>query len=397
MPTKQTVFSGIQPSGMLHIGNYLGAIKQWLVLQKNHDCIFCIVDYHAITTPYEPKEMPNRIFDAALDYIAAGLDPKKSIIFVQSHVPEHTELAWLLNTITPFGELSRMTQWKEKSNSTDESAAKFLLKRLSEYLNAEPETIKKIRTWERALSKATNKDKNERPPLIDLSNEIKFYDKSLIRDLELHRLREVNAGLLNYPILMAADILLYKTHLVPVGDDQQQHVELTRIIARKFNHQFGETFIMPKAQLSESKRIMSLADPAKKMSKSLGPKHYLALTDTPDAIRQKIKSAVTDVGANENEMSPGVKNLFLLLHEFGSAADNKKFESAYADKTIRYSELKETLAEAVVKKLQPFQKKRAELAEDPKAIWKTLADGAKKARPIARHTLAEVKRKMGLL
>lgn len=327
MVKKQIVFSGIQPSGMLHIGNYLGAIKQWLALQKSHNCIFCIVDYHAITTPYEPKDMQNRILDAALDYMAAGLDPNKSTIFVQSHVPEHVELAWLLNTIVPIGELERMTQYKEKS--------------------------------------------------------------------ELQHSH--NAGLLNYPILMAADILLYKTDIVPVGEDQQQHVELTRIIARKFNHLFGETFIMPKAQLSESKRIMSLADPAKKMSKSLGPKHYLALTDSPDVIRQKIKSAVTDVGANDNDMSPGLKNLFVLFDEFGATADIKKFRSAYADKTIRYSELKESLAGAVVKKLQPFQKKRAELAKDPKAVWKTLRAGAVKARPMAEKTLAEVKQKMGLL
>ena len=327
MVKKQTVFSGIKPSGAIHLGNYLGAITQWLELQENNHCIFCIVDYHAITVAYDPKIMRERIFDAALDYLAAGLDPNKSIIFLQSDVPEHTELAWLLETITPVGELERMTQYKDKSKTQ----------------------------------------------------------------------KSVQAGLLNYPVLMAADILLYQTDVVPVGEDQQQHVELTRIIARKFNNAFGPTFVMPKAQLTETRRIMSLTDPTKKMGKEFGQKHSVILTDTPDVIRQKIKSAVTDVGANENEMSPGVKNLILLLHEFGTAMEYKKYETAYNNKTIRYSELKETLAEAVVNKLQPFQKKRAELAQDPKAVWKTLADGAKKARPIARYTLAEVKRKMGLL
>lgn len=323
---KRTVFSGIQPSGTIHLGNYLAAIKQWLKLQKTQSCIFCIVDYHAITVKYEPEKMQQRILDAALDYLAAGLDPKKSIIFAQSNVPEHTELTWLLNTIVPIGELERMTQYKEKAE-------------------------------------------------------------------EQH---SHNAGLLNYPILMAADILLYKTDIVPVGEDQQQHVELTRIIARKFNSQFGETFVIPKAQLTDAKRIMSLADPAKKMSKSLGPKHYLALTDSPEIIREKIKTAVTDVGAETGDMSPGVKNLFVLLREFGTPAEIKKFEAAYSEKTIRYAKLKETLAEAIVRTLQPFQKKRAELAKNPEAIWKTLRDGATKARPIARETLKEVKEKMGL-
>jgi len=395
MNKKLTVFSGIQPTGVLHIGNYLGAIKQWLDLQKTCDCIFSIVDYHAITVKYEPKEMQQRILNAALDYLAAGLDPKKSIIFIQSHVPEHTELTWLLNTIIPFGELRRMTQWKEKSDITNRAAGIFVLTKLFNYLDNEPEQFKKIRAFNRAQKKANTTEKNKLDS--DLEQILDQYGKQLSRDFELFQLEDVYAGILNYPILMAADILLYKTHIVPVGEDQQQHVELTRTIARKFNNQFGDTFVIPKTQLSQAQRIMSLADPTKKMSKSLGPKHYLALTDTEEIIREKISRAVTDVGSEGGEMSPGTKNLFRLLKEFGTSAEFKKFESAYTNKTIRYVELKETLANAIIRTLKPFQKKRADLAREPKKIWNLLNDGAKKARSIAQKTLEEVKSKMGLL
>ncbi|USN53519.1 MAG: tryptophan--tRNA ligase [Candidatus Nomurabacteria bacterium] len=325
--TTPRVFSGIQPSGTLHLGNYLGALKQWVPLQETHDCIFSIVDLHAITVPYEPKDLQQRILDVALDYLAAGLDPKKATLFVQSHVPEHAELAWSLNTITPLGELERMTQYKEKS-----------------YQHA-----------------------------------------------------STSAGILTYPVLMAADILLYGTQIVPVGEDQQQHVELTRIIARKFNSRFGQTFIEAKTQLTEAKRVMSLADPLKKMSKSLGPKHYIALTDDEKTIREKVAKAVTASGGQTTgEMDPGVKNLLVLLKEFGTSAQVKKYEAAYADGSIRYSDLKHDLADALVKGLAPFQERRAKLAKDPKKVWKILHDGAKKARPIAQQTMQDVKQVMGL-
>ncbi len=210
------IFSGIRPTGELHIGNYLGAIKQWLSFQKNNDCVFSIVDLHAITTPYDPEKLQKTILEETIIYLAAGLDPKKSIIFTQSKVKEHTELAWLLGTITPLGDLKRMTQFKEKS------------KKHPKY---------------------------------------------------------VNAGLLNYPILMAADILLYKTEGVPVGKDQKQHVEITREIARRFNKKFGKTFKEPRALLSKfSQKIMSLEDPTKKMSKSDGEKTYISLFDKPERI-----------------------------------------------------------------------------------------------------------------
>lgn len=325
--TLPRVFSGIQPSGTIHIGNYLGALKQWIPLQDKHECFFSIVDLHAITVHYHPVELQGRILSAALDYLACGLDPKKARMFVQSHVPEHTELTWLLNTVTPVAELERMTQYKEKT--------------------AQSGTL---------------------------------------------------VGLLDYPVLMAADILLYKTQIVPVGEDQQQHVELARVIARKFNKQFGETFIEPEAKLTNAKRIMSLLDPAKKMSKSLGPKHYIALTDSPEVIRDKVSKAVTETsGGDKDRMSPGVQNLLVLLREFGSGRDVLKFANAYETKTIRYVELKQVLADAIVKTLSPIQKRRADLAKRPKAVWAVLNAGAKKARPIAQATLKEAKERMGLV
>jgi tryptophanyl-tRNA synthetase len=383
MTNKLRVFSGIKPSGELHIGNYLGAIKQWIPLQSTNDCLFCVVDYHAITVKYDPKEMQNRIFNAALDYLAAGLDPKKATLFVQSHVPEHTELAWLLNTITPFGELARMTQWKDKVSIPHRETLRLVNegnKRISEIYKEEYDS-----------------GKNKGLTFEEISNKVfqRVEVESVLPALLFH-MNRASAGLMDYPVLMAADILLYHTNIVPVGEDQQQHVELARVIARKFNNQFGQTFIEPKSQLSESKRIMSLADPSKKMSKSLGSKHYIALTDSPAIIREKVSKAVTDTGSNDGELSPGIKNLFLLLKEFGTAEEYRRFDAAYRDKTIRYSDLKSTLAEAIIRTLKPFQAQRAALAKSPKKIWQILDDGAKRARPIAQKALRDVKVKMGL-
>jgi len=235
MSSRKTIFSGIQPSGNLHIGNYLGAIKQWVDLQNSgeYDNIFCVVDEHAITVTQDPKELRERTLGVAATYIAAGIDPKKTTVFVQSHVPAHTELGWILNTITPFGELERMTQFKEKSENRKAGEGVF-------------------------------------------------------------------AGLFNYPTLMAADILLYQTESVPVGEDQVQHIELARSIAERFNNKYGQTFAVPKPRLTKATaRVMSLTDPTKKLSKSdEGDKSRINLSDSPDAIRSKIKSAVTDSGSD---------------------------------------------------------------------------------------------------
>jgi tryptophanyl-tRNA synthetase len=217
------IFSGVQPTGQLHIGNYLGAIKQWVELQESNECIFCIVDLHAMTVPFDPKTLRELSIEKAVVYLAAGIDPEKSTIFIQSRIKEHTELCWFLNTVTPVGDLTRMTQYKDKSK-------KFA--------------------------------------------------------------KELNAGILNYPILMAADILLYKTEVVPVGEDQKQHVELTRTIAKKFNSKFGETFVIPEPKIGKSgARILSSADPTRKMSKSDGPDTCIGLFDEPEDIKKKIAKA----------------------------------------------------------------------------------------------------------
>jgi tryptophanyl-tRNA synthetase len=320
------VFSGIQPTGAIHVGNYVGAIRNWVRLQEQYESYFCIVDYHAITAPYEPGEMQDRILEAAVDILASGVDPEKCVFFVQSHVPEHTELAWVFNSLTGIGALERMTQFKEKS--------------------------------------------------------------------EQHRENQ-NAGLFTYPVLQAADILLYKAGLVPVGDDQLQHLELTREIARRFNHRFGETFPEPEAQLTPAARIMALNDPTRKMSKSI-PGSFVSLSDDEAEIRKKIGRAVTDVGPQTDEMSPGVANLFTLLKAFAAPEVVKHFEEQYAAGTLRYSELKPALAEAVVAELNPIRERRADLAADPERVWAALDHGARRAGAVAVRTMDEVRRIMGL-
>lgn len=316
------IFSGIQPSGVVHLGNYLGAMKNWTKVQEGNEPIFCVVNYHAITVDYPKDEMPQRIINTAKDILASGVDPTKSILFLQSDRPETTELAWLLNTITTIGELSRMTQYKEKSAKHQELA-----------------------------------------------------------------------GLFNYPVLMAADILLYKAEAVPVGEDQVQHVELTRDLVRRFNSKFGETFPEPKLLLTEAKRVMSLAG-AGKMSKSDPPSTYIALTDDSEIIRKKISSAVTDDGKSD-EISSATINLIGLFGELAGKDAAEKFMTERKNGTIKYSEFKPALAEAIIKELEPFQKKRAEISdEDVKEIF---ADGAAKLRPIAQATIKEVKEKMGLI
>ena len=322
------VFSGVQPTGELHIGNYLGAIKQWTELQEKNECIFCIVDLHAITEPYEPKEMQKRIFETAISYLAAGIDPGKSIIFVQSQIKEHTELAWLLNTICPIGELQRMTQYKEK---------------------------------------------------------VQQFRKS------------INAGLLNYPILMSADILLYKTELVPVGKDQSQHVELTRTIAKKFNQRFGEIFIIPKVLLPKiGAKIMGLNNPKKKMSKSLGPANYIGLFDEPEIIKKKIISAVTDPGKvikYDPKKKPGISNLLTIFSLF-SGKSIKTLEKSFKGKG--YAELKKSLVNLLINSLEPFRRKRKELLSREVYVKEILNQGVKGAQTIAQSIMTEVRKKMGL-
>jgi len=323
------IFSGIRPTGELHIGNYLGAISQWLELQEKNECIFCIVDLHAITTPYHPQDLQKNITELAIAYLAAGLDPEKCIFFIQSHIKEHTELAWILGSIIPIGELYRMTQFKEKS------------KKHPEY---------------------------------------------------------VNAGLLNYPLLMAADIMLYQTEAVPVGKDQQQHVELTREIARRFNKKFGDTFKEPKTILPQvGEKIMSLQNPSKKMSKTDEPKGCIGLFDEPEQIKEKVMRAVTDAGKiikYNPKLKPGVSNL-LTIYSLFSGKPIKETEKKFKGKG--YAELKKQLAELLILKLEVFRRKRKELLTREVYVKEILSQGQKRAQVIAQSTMKEVRKKMGLI
>lgn len=323
------IFSGIRPTGDIHIGNYLGAIRQWIDLQEKNECLFCIVDLHAITTPYKPEEMQKNIFDAASIYLAAGVNPEKSVIFVQSQVKEHTELSWLLNTITPIGELQRMTQFKEKA------------KKYNDY---------------------------------------------------------VNAGLLNYPVLMAADILLYKTEGVPVGKDQEQHVELARTIAKKFNQKFGKIFLEPKALMPDSgAKIMSLQNPKKKMSKSDDPKSYISLFDSEEDIQKKIMSSATDSGKNivyNIAKKPGVSNL-LTIYSLLTQNPMEKIEKQFKGKG--YGDFKKSLAKTIIDYLEPFRRKQKELSSREVYVKEILNKGRSRASTIAQTTMREAREKMGLV
>jgi len=318
------VFSAIRPSGELHLGNYLGAIKQWVELQQKHTCFFAVADYHAITTPFDPKQLPKVTENLVAWLLAAGIDPNKVTLFRQSDVPEHTELSWLLTAITPLGELERMTQFKEKTAEQKGS---------------------------------------------------------------------VTAGLLSYPTLMAADIILYQAELVPVGEDQVQHIEFTRQLARRFNRRFGKTFTEPKPLLTTCPRIMSLAYPSEKMSKTGAS--GIALSDPPKIIEHKIMTAVTDTKPTPGKLSAGVANLFGML-EFFDKTQADKLMSEYNQGKLKYLTLKQALAAAVIKELAPMQKEHDRIINQQGLVRDVLADGAAKARPQAKKTLDQAKQLMGL-
>lgn len=322
------IFSGIRPTGDIHIGNYIGSLKQWVEVQNTDECIFCIVDWHAITTPYEPKELQQNIFNLGATYLAAGIDPDKCTYFIQSQVKEHAELAWLLGTTIPIGELQRMTQFKDKSQKHKE---------------------------------------------------------------------HVNAGLLNYPILMAADILLYNAEAVPIGKDQKQHLELARNTAERFNNKYGETFIIPDPMIpKQGANIMSLADPEKKMSKSDNGKGSIGLFEDPDSIRTKIMSATTDSGKEitfDIKDKKGISNLLTIYSVF-SGETIPSIEKQFSDKG--YGDFKKAVAELVIEKLEPIRKKKKEYDANPDYIWNELEKGANKAREKAEVTIKNVRKVMGL-
>ncbi|HTR19786.1 MAG TPA: tryptophan--tRNA ligase [Gemmatimonadales bacterium] len=320
------VFSGIQPSGELHIGNYLGAVQSWVRLQDQHDCLFSIVDLHAITQSYEPASLAERTQEMAVGLFACGLDPARSIVFVQSHVAEHSELNWLLTTVTPLGELERQTQYKDKSQ----------------------------------------------------------------------RQESVPAGLLNYPILQAADVLLYQATLVPVGEDQLQHLELMREIARRWNHRFGELFPEPQPLLSTAKRVLGL-DGQAKMSKSLG--NTIGLFDPPETIWEKLRPAATDP-ARKTRKDPGnpeICNIFT-IHK-GFSPPEVQAEVAQKCRTAGWGclDCKRVLADHMIAALTPIRERAAELRAEPRGVLERLRAGAERARALARRTLADVRRRMGFL
>ncbi len=322
------VLSGIQPTGDVHLGSYLGALRQWVADQHTHDSFFCVVDLHALTQPRDPFELRAKTLETVLVLIAAGLDPDRCTLFVQSHVPEHTQLTWLLECVASMGELRRMTQFKDKARGGEESA---------------------------------------------------------------------RVGLFTYPVLMAADILLYDADRVPVGDDQRQHLELCRDLATRFNHRYGETFVVPDAVVPEvGARIMDLQNPETKMSKSTeSPKGMVMVLDDPDTIERKFRRAVTDPGATvrfDLEHKPGVSNLLQIL-----AAATGRVPEELADDYDQYGTLKADAAAAVIELLRPLRQRYEELAADPAAAEAVLKQGADKARSVAAGTLARAQDAVGLL
>ena len=375
---KPRIFSGIQPSGNLHIGNYLGAIKQWVEMQEQYESIFCIVDLHAITVPQDPESLRKRTLEVAKIYLAAGINSENSTLFIQSHVREHTELCWILNTITKNGDLTKMTQFKSKALVDFDSLEKVRLL-LSEY-GKDNISIEKEKKVYSLLS-----------PLVENSETL--ISSSL---MAIQQFNSVGAGLFDYPVLMAADIVLYDTAVVPVGDDQVQHVELARTLARRFNRQFGETFVIPEAKVhKEGARIMGLDNPMKKMSKSATSEYnYVALLDSPDMARKKIMKAVTDSGTDivYADDKPALKNLINMYSLLGNIPTKDVVEKFHGK---GYADFKRDLADVVADFLVNFQRKFQALSDEE--ALRILGEGATRARAIASEKMAVVRERVGFV
>ena len=331
MDDKKTVLSCIQPTGDVHIGNYFGAIKNWVDLQAKYKCFYGVVDYHAMTMPYDPKKLRENTWDLLINLMAMGV--KAENLFIQSLVPEHAELSWIFNCFCSYGRLSQMTQFKDKSKDSSEKSEGF-----------------------------------------------------------------ISAGLFDYPVLQAADILIYRADYVPVGKDQAQHLELSRSIATRFNQQMKkEYFVMPETLFTKTAKVMSTADPTRKMSKSAGEKHYISIFADPNRILKQIRSAVTDTGENSSdEMSPGVENLFSILAACGADDQHAVLMKTYQAGTLKYSELKGETGEALVKVLTPFQEKKKELLANKKEVKSKIKYSSSQIRIRAQQTLREVKEIAGL-
>jgi len=332
MPTQgmKRVLSGIQPTGSIHLGNYFGAVENWIKLQDNYICFFSVVDLHAMTTVYNPKDLQNGSINMFIELLSCGIDPQKANLFIQSHVPAHTELSWILSCVCSYGELSRMTQFKDKSSQIQ-----------------------------------SNKDS------------------------------VVSAGLFSYPILQAADILLYLADFVPVGKDQEQHLELSRNICNRFNQLFGDLFPEPQPLFTDSPKILSLADPLKKMSKSLGDKHVIGLFEPEDSIVKKVRTAVTDSGMADT-ISPGVENLLTILKGCGRQDAADHYLSQYKNGTIRYKELKDDVAASITELTQPFRLRKKEWEENTDTVERLIVEMADKTNAAAEQTMKEVRKMTGI-
>lgn len=369
----------MQPSGNLHLGNYLGAIQNWVKLQDDYEAIFCVVDLHAITVPQDPVELKRKTLEIAKIYLAAGIDPSKATLFVQSHVKEHTQLAWILNTIATVGELSRMTQFKDKTSLGADLVLRISQRELAAKAYTERENETNLEGAKRAFAETKNRTLAAEAYK---ETEQKFYS--------------VGMGLFDYPVLMAADILLYDTVVVPVGKDQMQHIELARDLAERFNRRFGETFVIPEGKLSkEGALIMGLDDPTKKMSKSAASEYnYIALTDDTETVRKKIKKAVTDSGTEivYSDSKPALRNL---LNIYALLSDKKPemIAAEYVDK--KYSDFKTDLAEVIVNFLTPFQERLKNISDEE--VSAVLKAGAEKARALAQKKMQAVNKRVGFL
>ena len=330
--SKKRVLSCIQPTGQMHFGNYFGAVVNYVRLQEDYECFYGVVDYHAMTMPYDVKKLRNNTWDLIFNLMAAGV--KVENLFVQSLIPEHAELCWILNCYTSMGQLSRMTQFKDKSKDSSEKADNF-----------------------------------------------------------------ISAGLLDYPVLQAADILIYRADFVPVGKDQEQHLELSRNIAQRFNNQVGkEFFVLPETLYTETPKVMSTADPTRKMSKSAGEKHYINVFAEENRVRKQIRSAVTDTGETpEGEMSPGVQNLFSLLHAAGKLDDHRELMEHYNAGALRYSDLKDTTARALVGITEELRARRADITANKKEVKRQIKESSAEIRKVAQQTIREVKELTGLM
>ena len=330
---NERVMSGIQPTGNLHLGRYFGAVQQWVSMQRDYDCYFGVVNYHAMTMPYKPSKLVELTWDVTFNLLSCGLEPNN--IFIQSMIPEHAELAWILGCYCSYGELSRMTQFKDKSQQ--------------------------------------------------IKNESK----------DAH----ISAGIFTYPILQAADILMYRAHKVPVGKDQEQHLELSRGIAIRFNQMSGKEFFpVPDAMFTQTPKIMSTAEPTIKMSASKGDKHNIDVFADPKRIHKQIMSAVTDSGENTSgTMSPGIENLFSMLKACGWEDMHERMLQEYRNNNLKYGILKEEVAQAIIDFTQPFRDHKAEILANKKDVKRIIKQSTAKIREIAHENLIEIKRISGLL